>query len=321
LTDNLAAGINLKSIGEKIIDEKAEATTVDLGTLFKYPLEKSILQFGMSVSPRSQMRDDEDTTGAVRLGAAYIKDMLTISGEFNKNLEADGADHIKFGGEYWISSALAPRVGFKGGSEEGNRITFGLGLKLKGLYFDYAACPNEILGSTHKVAVGFKFGYEEGKTKKPLKAKKATKVTVAKKIKKDTGTTLKIAVADLDGKNVSAMDAAIVSDFIRTELVKTQAFTVLDRQNMERILEEQSFQLTGCTTEECAVQMGKILNVSYMAVGTFSKFLETYYINVNFIDVETGEIVGAETAECASGRELPVAAQDLATKLAEQFGQ
>ena len=142
---------------------------------------------------------------------------------------------------------------------------------------------------------------------------------ISKKIDRSRG--VNVAVAELDGKNVSAMDAAIVSDFLRTELVRTRAFKVLDRQNMEKVLEEQSFQLMGCTTEECAVQMGKILNVTYMIVGTFSKFLETYYINVNVIDVETGQIVGAEAVECASGRELPAAAKKCADSIKEQFGQ
>lgn len=319
LSDNFSVGINAKNIGEKLMDEKQDAFIADLGALIKYPLTNGRLQFGVAVNMGGQLRDDEDTPTTIRVGGAYIRNALTLAAELTKNTEQDGAEYIKLGGEYWINNTLAPRIGLKGAEEESAAVTIGFGIKWKGFYLDYAGCPNETLGATNKVALGVKFGYKEEAAVK--KRKKTTAAKPARQLRRKQGETLKIAVADLDGKNVSAMDAAIVSDFIRTELVKTQAFTVLDRQNMERILEEQSFQLSGCTTEECAVQMGKILNVSYMAVGTFSKFLETYYINVNFIDVETGEIVGAETAECATGRELPIAAQELATKLAEQFGQ
>ncbi|MDI6640975.1 MAG: CsgG/HfaB family protein, partial [Elusimicrobiota bacterium] len=72
-----------------------------------------------------------------------------------------------------------------------------------------------------------------------------------------------------------ASDASIVSDLLRTELVKIGKFKVLDRANMESILAEQKFQISGCTDQECAVKIGKLLNVQQVVVGTF---LEKYYI-------------------------------------------
>ncbi|GAI47655.1 unnamed protein product, partial [marine sediment metagenome] len=67
-----------------------------------------------------------------------------------------------------------------------------------------------------------------------------------------------IAVAEFAGKNVSAMDASVVSDFVRNALVETGKYKVVSRGNMEQILAEQKFQATGCTDQECAVQIGKI---------------------------------------------------------------
>lgn len=329
LTENVSIGINVKNISEQIMDDRQDTATVDLGAFIKIPLTNGIIQLGAAVSPGARMRENEDTIGFIRAGAAFVNNELTVSGEFSKGLNSDeDMTELNIGGEYWIGDIFAPRVGYKINENVDETVTFGFGLRLNNFYFDYAAIPNATLGISHKVGLGVKLGMLPGeKVEKPKKVKKE-RPTPFKKVEKRTPIVavkpeerLNIAVAELDGKNVSSMDAAIVSDFIRTEFVKTRTFNVLDRQNMEKILEEQSFQLSGCTTEECAVQMGKILNVQYIAVGSFSKFLETYYINVSFIDVETGRIVGAESAECASGRELPAAAKQIAESFAVQFGQ
>jgi len=59
---------------------------------------------------------------------------------------------------------------------------------------------------------------------------------------------------------------------------------------MDKILKEQSFQQTGCTDSECAVQIGRLLNMDYMITGTLVKLGSSYFITVSIIDVETSRI-------------------------------
>ncbi|MEW6555863.1 MAG: CsgG/HfaB family protein [Elusimicrobiota bacterium] len=124
-----------------------------------------------------------------------------------------------------------------------------------------------------------------------------------------------LAVADFAGKNVSAADASIVADFLRIELVNTNLYSVVEKGNMDKILAEAQFQLTGCTEAECAVQIGKILNVQRIVVGSLSKLVDVYYITASLIDVETAKILKAEQVEALSARELPEAAKELVKKL------
>lgn len=123
---------------------------------------------------------------------------------------------------------------------------------------------------------------------------------------------INIAVSDFAGKNVSAADASIVADFMRTELVKSGKYNVVDKSNMDKILAEASFQQSGCTESDCAVQLGKILNVKKIIVGTLSKLEGIYYITTNFVDVQTGKIEGSETAKCKAADELMNTSYDLA---------
>lgn len=107
-----------------------------------------------------------------------------------------------------------------------------------------------------------------------------------------------IAVTEFEARNVSQMDALTISDLLRTELVRTNLFNVVERKNMEKLLSEQKFQISGCTTQECAVQMGRILGVRKIVIGSLNKLAGVYYIQANIVDVETGRIIAAEKVKC-----------------------
>jgi len=124
-----------------------------------------------------------------------------------------------------------------------------------------------------------------------------------------------LAVMDFSGKNVSAIDASVFSDILRTEIVNQNTVNVVDKANMDKILSEAAFQQTGCTSSECAAQVGKILNVQKMIVGSLSKIEGTYCANANYVDVETGKIERSETVTCDKVKEFYTAANDLAKRL------
>jgi len=101
-----------------------------------------------------------------------------------------------------------------------------------------------------------------------------------------------IAVTDLDSQgSLSQQEIIILTNRLRSKLVRTNAFIMLDRGLMEEILEEQGFQQGGCTTTECAVEIGKILNVQQIITGTVGKFGTLFTIDISLIDVGSSQIV------------------------------
>jgi len=103
----------------------------------------------------------------------------------------------------------------------------------------------------------------------------------------------KLRIAILDFANtggLSQQETVTLGNRLRSMLVKTNAFVVLERGQMDDILDEQGFQQTGCTTTECAVEMGRMLNVQKMISGTIGKLGATYTIDLSLIDVETAQI-------------------------------
>ena len=100
-----------------------------------------------------------------------------------------------------------------------------------------------------------------------------------------------VGVLKFRGKGVPAIEAEGISDLFCVGLVNSDSFKVLDRANMNNILEEQAFQMTGCTDEDCAVEIGQLLNMDFMFTGAVLKIATKIYITVNMISVETGEII------------------------------
>jgi TolB-like protein len=126
---------------------------------------------------------------------------------------------------------------------------------------------------------------------------------------------LNIAVAELQAQNVSTGDASVIADMFRVALVKTGQFNVVEKSNMDKILAEQAFQNTGCTSEECAVKLGRLLNVKRMLVGSFGKLMNKYFVNVRVVDVETSGIVFAESVKGETVEEIEAGVKSLVEQM------
>ncbi len=109
---------------------------------------------------------------------------------------------------------------------------------------------------------------------------------------------ISIAVIDLKSSGLAKSEAGILSDRLRTELCKSDKFIVLERDKMNEVLQEQGFQLSGCTTKECVVEAGKLIGVEQMVAGSVAKIGKIYTTNLRLIDVETGKVVQTATDDC-----------------------
>ena len=99
-----------------------------------------------------------------------------------------------------------------------------------------------------------------------------------------------VAVLDFDANNVSKSDVRAFSDRLREELFKTNKYKVLERSLMEEIMKEQKFQLSGCVSNECIVEVGQLTGVEAMVGGSVSKVGSVFTVSSRIIDVESGEI-------------------------------
>ncbi|MFH1352844.1 MAG: CsgG/HfaB family protein [bacterium] len=102
----------------------------------------------------------------------------------------------------------------------------------------------------------------------------------------------RIAVADFEARApLAPSEAAFISGFVRADIIAAGRLNVIDKNSMNKALSEQGFPQTGCSSAECAVQIGKILNVKQMVVGSCGQILGKYVITMNVVDVKSAKIV------------------------------
>ena len=169
------------------------------------------------------------------------------------------------------------------GSRRGSSLEIGAGIgytwarQLQG-YSGYS--DGRISGVSHTrgtadfvldLRLGIRLGVGPAFTREPVQAPAVVPPPVAVREPSPSGpgrpaSAIVVAVADLDAQNLSQGDAAVVSDWLRGELIRRGRFTVVERQRVQKVLSEQTFQQTGCTSQECAVKLGKLLNADRMVV-------------------------------------------------------
>ncbi len=128
-----------------------------------------------------------------------------------------------------------------------------------------------------------------------------------------------IAVLNLDmTSGVSQMYQLTLSDRLRQELHYTGKYSVMERNRMEDILAEQAFQISGCFSNECLVDAGKLLGIESIVAGSIGKVGNTFSINVRLIDVESGKMIltASVDSECTIDEVLTGVIPEIAEMLA-----
>jgi len=110
-----------------------------------------------------------------------------------------------------------------------------------------------------------------------------------------------------------------LSSAMGTQLVKTGKFRVLEREQVDAILREQSFQQSGaCDGGDCAIEVGKLLSVDRLVVGHVAKVGEIFTLSARLVNVESGIAErsvtrnGSTKPETVLTRAIPLAAKELA---------
>ncbi len=107
------------------------------------------------------------------------------------------------------------------------------------------------------------------------------------------------------------------ADMLTTEIVKTDKYSVMEREKLDAVLKEQNLGQSGRVDPSTAAKIGKILGVDVIVTGAVTEFgkseaggggwalnikKDTYagVIDARMIRVNTGEIIWADTAKGSS---------------------
>lgn len=126
-----------------------------------------------------------------------------------------------------------------------------------------------------------------------------------------------IAILQLDNNGITSSEANALTDRLRLEIFRNSVFEVMERQKMDEILDEMEFQVSGCTSDECALEIGRLIGVQKMVAGSVSKVGEYFTVSARIIDIETGrmEKTAVEDIEGTLGKVLTHAIPSIAAQL------
>lgn len=88
-----------------------------------------------------------------------------------------------------------------------------------------------------------------------------------------------------------------VSELMSHRLVADGTFTVVERGEIGKLLQEQRLQASGAVDNDVAVRLGQLAGASVVLLGNIQKVSGEYQVNARLVSVETGEVLASGYAE------------------------
>ncbi len=153
--------------------------------------------------------------------------------------------------------------------------------------------------------------------------KEEAKVTINKYPPRPRSDRQKLAVIDFADKTGYGQGriGTSAADILINYLVESKQFRVVERTQIQSVLQEHKLEQSGVTNAATAVQIGKLLNVRFLAYGAVTNFgmreeasdvilyqqkqqIAECAVTVRLIDVETGEILLSKMGDGKAVREV-----------------
>ena len=101
------------------------------------------------------------------------------------------------------------------------------------------------------------------------------------------------AVLEFDGTGVPDQTMQDVSDRFAKEYAafKKDQFTMINRAQMRKTLQEQNQRVFGCSSFKCGLEAGKALDVDYVVIGSLVKNGPVYSLKSQLIDVRRSKTI------------------------------
>lgn len=124
-------------------------------------------------------------------------------------------------------------------------------------------------------------------------------------------------VAVLNFKSIMAPPemGTAVAEILRTELVRFDEYTVIERGMLDQILKEQAFQHTGAVDTDTAVDIGNMVGADYVITGSIIKTGNIYIINSRLINAESGVVKDGDIIRAGNEESISNSIQQLALNI------
>jgi hypothetical protein len=124
----------------------------------------------------------------------------------------------------------------------------------------------------------------------------------------------RIAIVQIKNENAEDLEVTVITHLLQNYFVNTNRYTVLERQDIDKLLHERSMK-DFVSTDADAARFGKLLNVQSIVIGTLLRFKEQYLLEVRMISVETSSIEKSCTETCETNDDFARIAKRIVEKI------
>src|SRR3989475_5193717 len=86
-----------------------------------------------------------------------------------------------------------------------------------------------------------------------------------------------------------------IAGMLISELALNPSARVVEREQIQKLIEEQNLGASGRVDPQTAAKLGKLVGARYVVLGTFIDFYGDFRVDVRLVNVETSEIVKVES--------------------------
>ena len=121
------------------------------------------------------------------------------------------------------------------------------------------------------------------------------------------------AVLEFDGTGVPDQTMQDVSDRFAKEYAafKKDQFTMINRAQMRKTLQEQNQRVFGCSSFKCGLEAGKALDVDYVVIGSLVKNGPVYSLKSQLIDVRRSKTISRADYDNIVGDLISIMAKEV----------
>jgi len=125
----------------------------------------------------------------------------------------------------------------------------------------------------------------------------------------------RMAVLDLKPVGVDDNLTMAVSENLRTMIISGGRYEIVERSQINKLLQEYQLRQSGLTEDGHARKIGSLANVDLVLLGSLSQIFECYTINARIINVATGVVIKALKVEIRSQADFPNKIDELANRI------
>lgn len=133
------------------------------------------------------------------------------------------------------------------------------------------------------------------------------------------GSKPRIAVLDLKAENVEEKTSKTITNMIRADLVNCGLFSVIERTQIDKILNEHGLNQTGIIDPKSAIHAGRLLSAHKVLIGEISEMDSSLVIAVRVVDVEKGVAEYAERIVREKNERIDATVTKLSQKLIDRI--